>query len=155
MVNNSINIIKTKESLSSDGQQFHQYQQNEHLSGCPFKPKKLSVPFLYPGVPAGLHCHWRSNYPINRVNTATYLCLSQIRTLDFQSYLVVFIYVQWFQMKGVHFVDIGGIVDHHCLNFLLFWYRNGTESFFGLKGRPSVVRDVKIHNQPVLRMRRK
>ena len=34
-------------------------------------------------------------------------------------------------------------------------YRNGTESFFGLKGHPSVVRDVKIHNQPVLRMRRK
>ena len=34
-------------------------------------------------------------------------------------------------------------------------YTNGTESFFGLKGRPSVVRDVKIHNQPVLRMRRK
>jgi hypothetical protein len=34
-------------------------------------------------------------------------------------------------------------------------YINGTESFFGLKGRPSVVRDVKIHNQPVLRMRRK
>ena len=30
-------------------------------------------------------------------------------------------------------------------------YRNGTESFFGLKGRPSVV----IHNQPVLRQRRK
>ena len=34
-------------------------------------------------------------------------------------------------------------------------YRKGTESFFGLKGHPSVVRDVKIHNQPVLRMRRK
>ena len=34
-------------------------------------------------------------------------------------------------------------------------YRNGTESFFGLKGRPSVMRDVEIHNQPVLRMRRK
>ena len=34
-------------------------------------------------------------------------------------------------------------------------YRNGTETFFGLKGRPSVVRDVLIHNQPVLRMRRK
>ena len=28
MVNNSINIIKTKESLNSDGQQFHQYHQN-------------------------------------------------------------------------------------------------------------------------------
>jgi predicted oxidoreductase len=29
MVNNSININKTKESLISDGQQFHQYQQNK------------------------------------------------------------------------------------------------------------------------------
>ena len=34
-------------------------------------------------------------------------------------------------------------------------YRNGTESFFSLKGRPSVVWDVEIHNQPILRMRRK
>ena len=29
MVNNSTDINKTKESLNSDGQQFHQYQQNE------------------------------------------------------------------------------------------------------------------------------
>ena len=29
MVNNSINIIKTQESLNSDGQQFHQYHQNK------------------------------------------------------------------------------------------------------------------------------
>jgi hypothetical protein len=29
MVNYSTNINKTKESLNSDGQQFHQYQQNE------------------------------------------------------------------------------------------------------------------------------
>ena len=29
MVNNSPNINKTKESLSNDGQQFHQYQQNK------------------------------------------------------------------------------------------------------------------------------
>jgi hypothetical protein len=28
MVNNSTNINKTKESLNSDGRQFHQYQQN-------------------------------------------------------------------------------------------------------------------------------
>jgi hypothetical protein len=27
-VNNSINIIKTNESLNSDGQQFHQYRQS-------------------------------------------------------------------------------------------------------------------------------
>ena len=29
MVNNSTNINKTKENLNSDGQQIHQYQQNE------------------------------------------------------------------------------------------------------------------------------
>jgi hypothetical protein len=29
MVNNSTNINKTKESLNSDGQQFHEYQQNK------------------------------------------------------------------------------------------------------------------------------
>jgi hypothetical protein len=29
MVNNSININKTKQSLNSNGQQFHQYQQNK------------------------------------------------------------------------------------------------------------------------------
>jgi hypothetical protein len=29
MVNNSINIIKTKDSLNSDGQQFHHYHQNK------------------------------------------------------------------------------------------------------------------------------
>jgi hypothetical protein len=29
MVNNSTNINKSKESLNSDGQQFHQYQQNK------------------------------------------------------------------------------------------------------------------------------
>ena len=34
-------------------------------------------------------------------------------------------------------------------------YRNGTESFFGLKGYLSVVRDAYINNQPVLRRRRK
>jgi hypothetical protein len=54
MVNNSTNIHKTKQSLNSDGQQFHQYPQNK---------TKL-----------------------------TFFC----------------------------FVDIGGIVDHHCLSFLLF-----------------------------------
>jgi hypothetical protein len=29
MADNSTNINKTKESLNSDGQQFHQYQQNK------------------------------------------------------------------------------------------------------------------------------
>jgi hypothetical protein len=57
MVKNSINIIKTKESLNSDGQQFHQYHQNKrHFKQC------------------------------------------------------------WSTIPD----DIDGIVDHHCLNFLLF-----------------------------------
>jgi hypothetical protein len=29
MVNNSTNINKTKQNLTSDGQQFHEYQQNK------------------------------------------------------------------------------------------------------------------------------
>jgi hypothetical protein len=31
MVNNCININKAKESLNSDGQQLHQYQQNDAI----------------------------------------------------------------------------------------------------------------------------
>ena len=31
MVNNSANINKTKESLNSDGQHFHKYQQNREI----------------------------------------------------------------------------------------------------------------------------
>ena len=33
---------------------------------------------------------------------------------------VVFFYVQWFEVRGVVvcFVDIDGIVDHHCLTLL-------------------------------------
>jgi hypothetical protein len=54
MANNSTNINKTKESFNSDGQQFHQYQQN--------KRKLLSISVL------------------------TFFC----------------------------FVDIGGIIGHHC-----------------------------------------
>jgi hypothetical protein len=40
MVNNSINIIKTKESLNSDGQQFHQYHQNKR------KPPLFKLSFV-------------------------------------------------------------------------------------------------------------
>jgi hypothetical protein len=64
MVNNPINIIKTKESLNSDGQQFHQYHQNK----TKFK-------------------QWWSTIP-----SISFFC----------------------------FDDIDGIVDHRCLNFLLF-----------------------------------
>jgi hypothetical protein len=42
MVNNSINIIKTKESLNSDGQQFHQYHQNKRQ----FKQRWSTIPLI-------------------------------------------------------------------------------------------------------------
>jgi hypothetical protein len=60
MVNNSINIIKTKESLNSDGQQFH----------------------------------------------LVLMILMELLTITVYTFFC--------------FDDIDGIVDHHCLNFLLF-----------------------------------
>jgi hypothetical protein len=65
IVNNSTNINKTKECLSNDSQQFHQYQKLEEIL---------------------------------IITVSTFFC----------------------------FVDIGGIVDHHCLNFLMFclYWRN-------------------------------
>jgi hypothetical protein len=38
MVSNTTNINKTKESLNSDGQQFHQYQQNKRMFNCDGQP---------------------------------------------------------------------------------------------------------------------
>ena len=40
--------------------------------GCPFKPKKLSVPYLYPGVPAGLS-PFRGLVPLGRRNLVSIL----------------------------------------------------------------------------------
>ena len=52
MVNNSINIIKTKESLNSDGQQFHQYHQNKrefkHQNKRKFKQWWSTIPSISP-----------------------------------------------------------------------------------------------------------
>ena len=60
--------------------------------------------------------------PIYRFNPATFLCLSQARTWIFNVICHGNFCVQWVQIKWemiVRFVDIGGIDDHHCLNFLL------------------------------------
>ena len=43
MVNNSININKTKESLNIDGQQFHQYQQNKQLKSLNMKKRPQNM----------------------------------------------------------------------------------------------------------------
>jgi len=61
--------------------------------------------------------------PINRFNTAAFLCLSQAMTWIFNVILrdpFVFSELKWGVI--VRFVDIGGIVDHHCLNFLFIYH---------------------------------
>jgi len=56
----------------------------------------------------------------NWFKPATYLCLSQTTTWISNSIYLggVFSAVQLFEVV-VRFVDIGGIVDHLCLNFSL------------------------------------
>jgi hypothetical protein len=59
MVNNSTNINKTnnhispKESLNSDGQQFHQYQQKEEFTS---HLKSLNIKNPGPGLGKAQHC---------------------------------------------------------------------------------------------------
>jgi hypothetical protein len=54
----------------------------------------------------------------NWFNPATYLCLSQTMTWISNSKCCLFFIVQLFELV-VRFDDVGGIVDHLCLNFFL------------------------------------
>jgi hypothetical protein len=48
-----------------------------------------------------------------------------VQLLNIQGHVVVFFCVQLIQLRWegiVCFVDIGGIDDHHCLNFLFIMY---------------------------------
>ena len=75
----------------------------------------------------------RGGDPINWFNATTFLCLSEAKTCtskDISYGLFVF-----YGLRGevdVLFVDIGGIVDHQCLIFLLFcwyWWNCGPSTF--------------------------
>ena len=56
---------------------------------------------------------------INQFNPATFLCLSQTRTWISNGIGHGLFYVQWLRWKViVCLVDIGGTVDHHCLNYV-------------------------------------
>ena len=60
-------------------------------------------------------------WPLNCLNPVTYLCLSKTRTWISNVICHGLFCVQWVQLRWevtVHFVDIGEIIDHHCLNFL-------------------------------------
>jgi len=63
--------------------------------------------------------------PINRFNLATYVCLSQTGTWEFQlhmswSFLCSVSYVERWLFVLFIFVEL---VDHQCLNFLLIMFR--------------------------------
>jgi len=65
-----------------------------------------------------MYCPWRS---VNRFNPAIFLYPSQAR--NGKSYVVilyVFSELRWDVIAC--FIDIGGIDDHHCLNFLFLTY---------------------------------
>ena len=73
----------------------------------------------------GVQFWWKSRSggwnPINQSNPATMFATVPNQDLDFQPhiYIVVFFIFNDFRREMiVRFVDIGGIVDHHCLNFL-------------------------------------
>jgi len=57
-------------------------------------------------------------YFINRFNSATFLCLSKARICISNTICRDIFCIQLIQVF-VHLIDFGGIVDHHCLNFLI------------------------------------
>ena len=76
---------------------------------------------------AYMYCHWSSSYqegkvviPLTGLTPPQFLCLSQART--WISNVIchgLFMFSELRQEVFVRFVDIGGIGDHHCLNFLI------------------------------------
>jgi len=59
----------------------------------------------------------QKNVTFNRFNTTTVLCLSQTRTWISNTICRgFFVFNELRSEVIVHFVDIGGIVDHQCIN---------------------------------------
>ena len=58
--------------------------------------------------------------PINRFNPATFLCMSHVSTRISNVICMswTFVFTELRLKVIVRFLVIGGIVDHHCLNFL-------------------------------------
>ena len=77
-----------------------------------------------------MHCRWRSSYQVGRTwipltgLTLPRLCAYPKPTSCFpMSYVVVFFCVQWVKMRcDYSFCWYWWYCDHHCLNFLTFWF---------------------------------
>ena len=66
----------------------------------------------------------RVGIPLTSINPLHFCACTKPGPRFPKSYVVAFC-VQWVQLRWeviVHFVDIGGIDDHHCLNFLFLTY---------------------------------
>lgn len=73
-----------------------------------------------------MYCFWKHSYQKRRAMflltglNRPHLCACHKAGIGFPTlYVVVSFLVQWVQLRWgcVHFVDIGVINDHHCLNF--------------------------------------
>jgi hypothetical protein len=108
MVNNSSNINKTKESLNSNGQQFHQYQQNKRK----FKQKWSTIPPISTQQ-SGIVDHHCLNFLccVDICGIVDHYCLNFLCCVDICGI------VDHYSLNFLCCVDIGGIVDHYCLNF--------------------------------------
>ena len=94
MVNNSTNInCLNKESLNSDGQQFHKYQQNKESLNSDGQQLK------YQQNKESLNSEW-STIPQYQQNK---------ESLNSDGWQLLF--------NFLCFVDIGGIVNHYCSTF--------------------------------------
>jgi hypothetical protein len=68
---------------------------------CPFKPKKLSVPFLYPGVPAGL-TPFRGLVPLGRRN----LVVCRGKKIQLILYICIDVYVPIERNKSIFYIRV-------------------------------------------------
>ena len=94
---------------------------------CPFEWKRICSGFLSLPLPLEIRLSRRDGCgSINRLNLATSLCPSQARTWISN----VICRCSFFMLSelrcGVILFDIGGIVDHHCLNFFCLIIINST-----------------------------
>ena len=89
-----------------------------HLNYC-YQEGRVEIRVKRAGLRSqsrGLGQGWDSS---KRFNPATFLCLSQARTLISSVMCPGHFCIQWARWEViVLFVDIDGIIDHHCLNFL-------------------------------------
>jgi hypothetical protein len=108
IINKTSNHLSPKESLNSDGQHFHQYQQNKQ---SPLTIYLLCYNIVGKGSQAPLAEHETDGMDQQQDETffrsEVSACFIDIGgTVDHHCLEVI-----------VCFIDIGGTVDHHCLKF--------------------------------------